>query len=59
MRRSIVTDEHTICVICAWRGDCVKKFSFQSHGVTKCPDFSRDVTIKEPPARHKDEDQDQ
>ena len=33
-----------LCAICAWRGDCKKKF--KSTGGINCPDFSRDVTIK-------------
>jgi len=33
------------CVICAWRGNCAKRFSV-SDGGARCPDFSRDVTVK-------------
>ncbi len=36
------------CVVCAWRGNCAKRFSV-SEGGARCPDFSRDVTIKELP----------
>lgn len=35
------------CVICAWRETCAKRFSVADSGA-KCPDFSRDVTIKDP-----------
>jgi len=33
------------CVICAWRENCAKRFSV-SDGGARCPDFSRDVSIK-------------
>jgi len=36
------------CVICAWREKCAKRFSV-SDGGARCPDFSRDVTIKVQP----------
>jgi hypothetical protein len=36
--------DRLLCPICAWRGDCNKKF--KSTGGMNCPDFSRDVTIK-------------
>jgi hypothetical protein len=41
-----LTDERTICAVCAWRGDCLKKFSFESSGQLRCPDYCRDLTIK-------------
>ncbi|GAM07753.1 hypothetical protein OR1_00022 [Geobacter sp. OR-1] len=34
------------CVVCAWRATCAKKFSVPDGGA-RCPDFSRDVSIKE------------
>ncbi len=39
-------DYHRLCGVCAWREGCRKKFSL-SHDALHCPDFSRDVTIKE------------
>ena len=36
------------CVICAWREKCAKRFSV-SDGGARCPDFSRDVSIKDLP----------
>jgi len=41
------------CVICAWRENCAKRFSV-SDGGARCPDFSRDVSIKIPPADNDD-----
>jgi len=35
------------CAICAWRGECQKKFCIPDGGL-RCPDFTRDVTIKTP-----------
>jgi len=35
------------CAICAWRENCNKKFSVPDGGA-RCPDFSRDVSLKEP-----------
>lgn len=36
--------DRSLCAVCAWRGDCKKKF-MQSDGVF-CPDFTKDLTIK-------------
>lgn len=35
-----------ICVLCAWRESCQKKFSISGKDV-RCPDFVRDLSIKE------------
>ena len=42
-----------ICVVCAWRATCQKKFSISGSDM-RCPDFSRDVTLKNPPASDDD-----
>lgn len=36
------------CAVCAWRENCNKRFSV-SDGGARCPDFSRDVSIREIP----------
>lgn len=36
----------TICAICAWRATCQKMFSVSGRDI-KCPDYVRDVSIKE------------
>ena len=36
------------CVVCAWRENCAKKFRVTDGGA-HCPDFTRDVTIKDVP----------
>jgi len=39
-------EELVICARCAWREQCVKRFSFDNTKPIKCPDFSPDVTLK-------------
>jgi len=34
------------CIVCAWRENCQKKFSVSGKNI-KCPDFARDLSIKE------------
>ncbi len=36
------------CAVCAWRENCSKRFRVQDNGA-RCPDFSRDVSIKDIP----------
>jgi len=40
-------DAKTICVVCAWRLTCNKKFSMDGATTTRCPEFTRDITLKE------------
>ena len=44
-----------ICVVCAWRENCQKKYSIAKSGTVNCPDFTRDLSIrsgeKKPPAQ--------
>lgn len=39
-------DKLESCAICAWRQSCQKKFSLSGR-LMHCPEFARDVTIKE------------
>ncbi len=41
-------DEKTICVVCAWRQTCNKKFSMDGASTTRCADYTRDITLKLP-----------
>lgn len=34
------------CAVCAWRETCAKRFAV-SDGGARCPDFSRDITIRD------------
>ncbi|MFH1014958.1 MAG: hypothetical protein V1762_03460 [Nitrospirota bacterium] len=43
-----------ICAVCAWRETCQKKFSVSGKDL-RCPDFARDVTIKEKTEEEKEE----
>jgi hypothetical protein len=42
--------DYTICVTCAWRAACNKKFSMDGSTTTKCIDYTRDLTLKAPPS---------
>ncbi|MBI4687053.1 MAG: hypothetical protein HY756_04635 [Nitrospirae bacterium] len=33
-----------ICIVCAWREQCQKRFSVKDRDF-RCPDFTRDVSI--------------
>jgi len=41
--------ERKYCSICAWRQNCQKRFSVvtDASGCVRCPDYSRDLAIKE------------
>lgn len=41
-----MTTEHALCVVCAWRENCQKKFMRGKDASMRCPDFSRDLSIK-------------
>jgi len=48
-------DARTLCVVCAWRATCQKKFSMSGTEL-HCPDFTRDLTLpKENDAEQKKE----
>lgn len=49
-------DNQTICVICAWRQTCNKKFSMDGATTTKCPDFTRDITLSQPKKEEKEKE---
>jgi hypothetical protein len=40
--------ERTVCVMCAWRGGCNKKFSMGSASTIRCPEYTRDLTLPDP-----------
>ncbi len=42
-----MVSERTLCVVCAWRKDCQKKFLRGQDTSVRCPDFTKDVSIKE------------
>ena len=42
------------CAICAWRENCAKKFCVTDGGA-RCPDFCRDISLKDPGEKKDDE----
>jgi len=41
----------SLCVTCAWRQTCKKKFLVDGTTTTRCADYTRDITLKEPVSR--------
>lgn len=41
-------NERTLCLLCAWRQTCNKKFSMVGAAGKRCPDYVRDLTLKMP-----------
>lgn len=41
-----MNSKREICILCAWRENCQKKFSVSGRDI-RCPDFVRDLSIKE------------
>lgn len=48
-----MSENKALCVLCAWRATCQKQFSMKAG--QKCPEFVRDVTIKETPEEKEEE----
>ena len=48
-KEGLMGTEKRYCSICAWRGTCAKRFSVSkdSSGRVHCPDFTRDLAIKD------------
>lgn len=42
-----MVDERTVCAVCAWRKDCLKRFKYESSLHLRCPDYTRDLAFKE------------
>lgn len=51
-----MSSEIGVCAVCAWRAACRKKFSVSGRDF-KCPDFSRDITIKEKPEKDEEKEE--
>jgi hypothetical protein len=39
--------ERTLCVVCAWRKECQKKFLRGQDFSSRCTDFTKDLSIKD------------
>jgi hypothetical protein len=46
MERKPDASEPSICVVCAWRETCVKRFSFTGQ---HCLEYTRDMALKAKP----------
>ena len=42
-------NDRSLCVMCAWRRTCNKKFTMDGATTTRCPEYTKDVTLKAPP----------
>jgi hypothetical protein len=40
-----MSSKKDICIVCAWRADCQKKFSVSGRDV-RCPDFVKDLSLQ-------------
>lgn len=40
-----MSDEPSLCVVCAWRKECQKRFLKGLDVTLRCPDFTRDMAI--------------
>lgn len=48
-----MSEKKEICIVCAWRATCQKQFSMKAG--QKCPEFAKDMTIKEEEKEEKSE----
>lgn len=39
-------DSRKLCIVCAWRANCAKRFSMGDDATLHCPDFCEDVTLR-------------
>lgn len=51
-----MSNDRTICAVCAWRRDCQKKYWFESSGQRFCADYTRDLSLKEEKKEEEDQD---
>lgn len=39
-------DSRKLCLNCAWRENCAKRFSMDDSTTLHCPDYSEDITLR-------------
>ncbi|MDH3998524.1 MAG: hypothetical protein OET90_06755 [Desulfuromonadales bacterium] len=39
-------DTRKLCLNCAWRANCAKRFSMSDDTTLHCPDYSEDVALR-------------
>ena len=42
-----MSEEPALCIVCAWRENCQKKFLKSKDVSLRCPDFTRDLSTKD------------
>ncbi len=42
-----IAEDLALCAVCAWRETCKKRFTRDSGSPFRCPDFTRDITLKD------------
>lgn len=45
-KEGLMAKKIEICVLCAWRATCQKRFSISGKDM-RCPDFVKDITVEE------------
>jgi hypothetical protein len=43
---TMTEDTRKLCVNCAWRANCAKRFSMESGATLHCPDYCEDVALR-------------
>lgn len=44
-----MSQERTLCILCAWRETCKKQFNQSPSPAGRCPDYSKDLAVKKAP----------
>lgn len=42
----MTVDSRKLCLNCAWRENCAKRFSMDDSTTLHCPDYSEDITLR-------------
>ena len=50
-----MSDVSSLCIVCAWRKDCQKRFLKRQDIEFRCPDFTKDMSIKDTEKTEKDD----
>ena len=52
-------DVRKLCVICAWRANCAKRFNMGDDATMHCPDFTEDVVLRKQAASDPEQKQEE
>lgn len=39
-------DKRKLCLNCAWRANCAKRFSMEDSATLHCPDYTEDIALR-------------